>query len=580
MTDDPAQRRRTRDKLGFQLAFILAAVLLPLTFISVAKSVAVTREAAARSEAALVGETMRNVAAQLRLIQEARATAATLADRVVPLLDDPAACSAALAGLIRRQPQYSLIAYVRRDGLMQCSTYGQEMDFSQSPIFIRVMDEAAPAIFLNPAGLSVNTPILGFSHPVYDGAERLVGLVSLSLPLSEFSAADTGDDAEMPADMVYFDGTGAVLGDPDAPDRQSVLPGDRALSALTSPVPMSFSAVAKDGRARVYSVVPLVVDQLYALGARPAAPGTILAGPFSAPFLLPALMWLASLTVAWLAVERLVTRHVRKLSASITSFAGGNRVVGDIAVENAPLEIREMAAAYEAMTENILREEARLEYFAHQKAVLLSELHHRVKNNLQLIASIMNMQTRRVQSAESKQMLIELRNRVMSLATIHRELFETAGRADIHADEMLASIVRQITGAAMKPGHTFDVTTGFDDIRMIPDQAVPLGLFVAEALTNAIKHGGGENLRIDVSLRRKGDSGAELRVVNSTAPDKSGALRTGLGTQLITAFAAQLGGQVERAPGNGEYRLAITFDIKPLSAAELREDGQDAADGP
>jgi two-component sensor histidine kinase len=292
-------------------------------------------------------------------------------------------------------------------------------------------------------------------------------------------------------------------------------------------------------------------------------------------------MWLASLVAAWLAVERLVTRNVRKLSKSIKSFASGNRIVGDVEVGQAPVEIRDMAEAYVTMTETIMRDEAELDNTIHQKEVLLREVHHRVKNNLQLIASIMNMQVRRVQSTEARRMLSDLRDRVMSLATIHRELFETAGRADIHSDELLTSIVRQVTSAGLAPGRHVDTTTSFEDIRMTPDQAVPLGLLVAEALTSAMKHGKdmtGKGVRIKVDIRRSGKDKATLEVASSCdKPDNMTDPHTGLGTQLIAAFAMQLGGTVDREQRDGTYSLRVAFPIHPLAAAELRHEGQQVA---
>jgi two-component system, sensor histidine kinase PdtaS len=287
-------------------------------------------------------------------------------------------------------------------------------------------------------------------------------------------------------------------------------------------------------------------------------------------------MWIASVVVAWLAVERQVIRHVQKLGRSIVSFAGGTRLVGDIDVSGAPSEIREMADAYEQMTETILHDEAELEDMVHQKEVLLREVHHRVKNNLQLIASIMNMQMRRTKSEEARSIMKGLQDRVMSLATIHRELYQTAGLSDIHADELLAMIVRQITNMADRPDRRFTVHTEFDNIRMIPDQAVPLGLLVSEAITNALKYatnGRDTSALLWVTLKRIDDNRAELRIRNTTVQSlpeigEVGPESSGLGTQLISAFAMQMGGSVERETEDGFYNLVVRFELRPLSDGE------------
>ncbi|MFD2854429.1 sensor histidine kinase [Seohaeicola zhoushanensis] len=348
---------------------------------------------------------------------------------------------------------------------------------------------------MKPIGLVSGSSVLEISHPVFDENNVYRGLVSLSLPHYGLRIAeDSGTkDNLQPLTMITYDASGTILTSSRRLDDIGLaIPRDRALAALTGTKAVSFSALSVTGQERVFSAVPLVPDELYALGSWPPEGGQATGGLLgAAPIMVPVLMWVVSLIVAWLAVERLVIRHIRKLSRSITLFASGNRIVGDIDVRKAPLEIREMAEAYERMTETILHDEAEMEDIVHQKEVLLREVHHRVKNNLQLIASIMNMQMRRTHSAEAKSIMKGLQDRVMSLATIHRELYQTAGLSDIHSDELLATIVRQISTLADRPDRRLAVKTQFDDIRMTPDQAVPLALLVAEAVTNAIKYAHG-----------------------------------------------------------------------------------------
>jgi two-component sensor histidine kinase len=244
-----------------------------------------------------------------------------------------------------------------------------------------------------------------------------------------------------------------------------------------------------------------------------------------------------------------------------------------------------MAEAYEQMTETILHDEAELEDIVHQKEVLLREVHHRVKNNLQLIASIMNMQMRRTKSEEARSIMKGLQDRVMSLATIHRELYQTAGLSDIHTDELLSMIVRQITNMADWPDRRFTVHSTFDDIRLVPDQAVPLALLVSEAVTNALKHamtGREPSAELWVSLKRTDDSRAELHIRNTTVRPVPGAEETasessGLGTQLISAFAMQMGGLVRRETEDGFYNLMVSFELRPLSDGEQRSEALERA---
>ena len=127
------------------------------------------------------------------------------------------------------------------------------------------------------------------------------------------------------------------------------------------------------------------------------------------------------------------------------------------------------------------------------------------------------------------------------------------------------------------------ITTDLDDIRMVPDQAVPLSLLMTEALTNAIKHSGGTEAvpgQIGLRLKRSGDSEAVMEVYNTYATsatvlpgsDAPDSMNTGLGTQLIGAFSRQLGGTLEQVKVDGRYVLRVTFALSSLTAAEYRGD--------
>jgi two-component system, sensor histidine kinase PdtaS len=280
-------------------------------------------------------------------------------------------------------------------------------------------------------------------------------------------------------------------------------------------------------------------------------------------------MWAGSLIVAWLAAEHLVTRYIRRLGRAIRGFASGSRAVGDLDMAGAPAEIREVGQAFLRMTDTILHDEAELENTVHQREVLLREVHHRVKNNLQLIASIMNMQSRRARSPETKALMRGLQDRVMSLATVHKELYQTSGLTDVRADELLGDITRQIVSMASAPGRTFRINTDFAPIPLTPDQAVPLSLLLTEGLTNAIKYAEpapGEIAPV-LSLRfaPTAPDRAELSIANtagsvpSEAPAAEG---TGLGRQLVAAFASQLGGEVKTgADEGGRFHLSLEFAL-------------------
>lgn len=580
MTQPPARPRGYLHSLGVRLAFALTIALLPFGIVSGLQSGTLLNEARARSEAALLGETLLAAAKESDLIRGARVAAGALAATMAALRDDPVACSATMRRVQEQSAgAYSFVAFVPTTGIAVCSSRPEPLDLSASARLAHMLEQPEADIVVIRNGIASGTSVLAFGHPAFDDAGAFIGYISISMPHSVLEAK-TPPTAEQgltnrpePIALITFDAAGVILtsstGLDNAPQR---LPGDRPLTELATNGARTFVAVAANGNERVYAVFPLVDDKVFAIGSWPVFATAGPLGLWISPYFMPALMWFASLLVAVLAAERLVTRHIRTLRKSITAFAAGHHRVDALDLPDAAIEIRDVADAYLKMTDTILRDEAELENSIHQRDVLLREVHHRVKNNLQLIASIMNMQMRLSHSAETKSIMRGLQDRVMSLATIHRGLYLTSGLADVRADELLADILRQILKMSTGPGRRFDVTSHFDELRLTPDQAVPLSLLLTEALTNAIKYAGvqGEGIpRLEVSLRLHSSVEAVLTISNSIGPVRPATGdETGLGTQLLAAFSQQLGARSTVSADSGIYRLEVHFVVKALSAAE------------
>ena len=595
MTPSTGHRHPLWQRLGVRLALAFAVSLLPLGVISGLQSRSLIEEARARSAAALLGETLLASGPSTRLIRSARVTAEALASTLPGLSRDAARCSAVLQRLMAQsQGAYSSIVYVPVSGDSQCNTGSVRLDLTKSERLHRMMERPEPDTVAIRSGTLSGESVLAFGHPVTDDAGKMLGYVSISIPhtvLNGPQGAASGlspDHVRERLSLTTFDSDGSVLtSTASLDDAAALLPRDTPLADLAGNVARTFTAMTNDGSARIFAVFPLVENRIFAMGSWPLQ---LAGGTYSlwvAPYLMPALMWLASLLVAILASEQLVTRHIRALRRSIISFADGNHRLDELQMGNAAVELRDVCEAYRKMTFTILRDEAELENMVHQREVLLREVHHRVKNNLQLISSIINMQMRQSHSHDARVLMKGLQDRVMSLATIHRGLYQTSGLADVRADELLSDIVRQILKMSTGPGRVFDVTTDFDELRLTPDQAVPLSLLLTEALTNALKYAGTDRIglpSISISLRRKGATEAELLVTNTmkAEPDQRASDDgTRLGTQLLTAFSQQLGARSVTTLEDGNYRLSVLFSVRSLVEGEVRTDQADArADDP
>ena len=576
--------RSPLSRLSVRFGLILAFALLPIGAIAFVQTYNLEREVRARSEAALLGTTLRAAETETGLILKARGLVGSMAQALPAVLDDDKACADLMKRIAALEPAAALVAYVPLSGIMTCSSTGKMYDFSENPFFLSIRDRRQSSFVVNPNGPITKSSVLGILEPVFDTSGSYVGLAVISLPHQMLR--DLQVDAFMPDDwpvmpVVFwtFDRNGTLLSSSlDLSDATLRVPKDTALVSFVGLKGRVFEGISKSGETQIYAVVPIVAGELYLMSSW-RSEGQANFNRFQIAAYAPiALMWLAGLIVSAWAAELLVTRHVRTLNRAIVSFSKGDRRLQDIDLKGAPVELDQLASAYLAMTDSVTRSEAELEDSVHQKEVLLREVHHRVKNNLQLISSIMNIQLRSAKTAEAKELLRNLQERIMSLATVHRGLYQTSGLADVRARELIPDIVRQIMALSSGPEKPFATQLDIDDLRLVPDQAVPLALLLAEGLTNAMKHAGVTREhpgRLQVLLRRSGGSDAVMEVINSYRERDSHsaaqvAPNPAIGSQLISAFVQQLGGSQESGLDGKDYFLRVTFTVAALSDAEHR----------
>jgi two-component sensor histidine kinase len=235
------------------------------------------------------------------------------------------------------------------------------------------------------------------------------------------------------------------------------------------------------------------------------------------------------------------------------------------------LELRDMENDFLRMADSIMQDEAQLENALREKTILLKEVHHRVKNNLQLISSIMNMQIRQSANAETKVVLQRLQERIRGLATIHRNLYQTGDLGHVNAADLLGDLIGQMSIVSGKSSTPIEVTKSLEPIEVYPDQAMPISLLTAEALTNAGKYMGPDPdgvCRLHIALHHEDDQAVILEISNSTgdSPIFEDATRSGLGNRLIQAFSTQLGGTLHQGAEGDRYKVTVLFhlsDFKP-----------------
>ncbi len=198
-----------------------------------------------------------------------------------------------------------------------------------------------------------------------------------------------------------------------------------------------------------------------------------------------------------------------------------------------------------------------------EKEALLREVHHRVKNNLQLITSLLNLQSQQASDTHVAELFAESRNRVRSMALVHENLYRLGNFARVSMKPHLESVCAQLFHAYSGNDGRVTLSLNIDDVKLDLDRAVSCGLIVNELVSNALKHGFPDARagNLSVSLTRLSDHQCILRVtddgVGIAAPVPLQDAAT-LGLQLISDLAYQLHGHVD-AQWVGGGDVAITF---------------------
>lgn len=123
-----------------------------------------------------------------------------------------------------------------------------------------------------------------------------------------------------------------------------------------------------------------------------------------------------------------------------------------------------------------------------EKETLLAEIQHRVKNNLAIITGLLNLQTEKASCEESKQLMIDSRNRVMSISMVHERLYKKENLSKINLKLYLSELVQELVKSFPVNSQPIEIIEELEKIELEVTKAVPIGLIVNEALTNSLKH--------------------------------------------------------------------------------------------
>lgn len=210
-------------------------------------------------------------------------------------------------------------------------------------------------------------------------------------------------------------------------------------------------------------------------------PGEVLAT------MLPLLMWVAALAVAWLVVHTLVSRPLGRMRRAVTLYAAGHPEIRLSAIAPGSIETASLAQAFDDMAEGVGRHERDMMASLERQRQLVREVHHRVKNNLQVIASLLNIHARRAASPEVAQAYAAIQRRVDALALVHRHHYAEEEEAGIRIDALLKELLPSLKG---HDDDGLDLSLSVDEGRVTQDVAIAVAFILAEILSDIARRPG------------------------------------------------------------------------------------------
>ena len=214
------------------------------------------------------------------------------------------------------------------------------------------------------------------------------------------------------------------------------------------------------------------------------------------------------------------------------------------------------------VTERMITEE-RIRTSLREKEALLKEIHHRVKNNLQVVSSLLGLQSRVVSDPETRRMFQESQDRVHSMALLHESLYQSHNLSQINFPEYIRQLAAHLFHSYGVAADRIHLRTDLDSLSLHLDAAVPCGLIINELVSNSLKYAfpDGRKGEIRIELRENFDGTTRLLVADNgigLKADVDWVNTRSLGLRLVRTLAEQLGAKIEVNSRAGmEVRLAF-----------------------
>lgn len=495
---------------------------------------------------------------QVNMISASREILTSLAAQPDIRSGEGAACRRSLQRAIGGLDQYAGAAVVDSAGDLSCASMPvkDKINVADRGWFKSVMSGDGFVIsdlivsrWLGTWGMVTAVPLVDEQGVIRGAVALFIGLDWLTRRYHYNQADDTA--------FALLDSQGEIItSEAERSPARSPLPGREVVSEhlrqhLQGGQTQTFRARGHDNVWRLYAISPLLGGRIFVILGTPVLTAI---GPLALQVawgvFTPLLMWALAIAVVWFGIEHLVVRWITYLERIASAYAAGRHSVRPERVSAAPAEIRSLGETFSRMADLLSARENELRDSLAQKEILVREIHHRVKNNLQLVMSLLNLHARRIRDPRAEVAFAEARSRINALATLHRRLYESESLQEIDLKWFLEDLCAELRRGGLSRGRNVELVVESPSEVIGPDVAVPLGLLVTEAITNAYKHAFNERDGGHIGVQVIRESPTMLCLIirdDGTGFDTAASAQdqSGLGRSLIEAFVRQLRGELE-----------------------------------
>ena len=539
-----------------RIALLLGLAMLPAGAIAmqVGFNAASARQAAYQET--LSRRAIESIASERRTIDELREMLRVLA--TTPSLQQIEAgdCRDWLSEISARYPYIAAISVTSDDGQLYCSVPASTVArVPDSDIRRRARARDAFTMGYTEHGVLSGLPVLAALEPIRDG-DRRIGFVGASIATTELMAllerSRNANNSLANAHAAIVDSHGRVIAE-SAPDVSAPpLPAAEEVTRRFGGEPVFIKVRGGDA-----VIVPLYAPDLYAVMSwAPERPLWQRVGGVAFSIAAPLLIWLLAIGAGWLAIEVFVARPLSSLEAAARGYARGEDVGDSPALLSAPSEIRSLRRTLAAMAKTLRGRELRLVEALAEERALLREVHHRVKNNLQMVASLLNIQSRAASDESESWGLARAHDRVQLLAVVHQRIYSSGELRDVRVDDIAAEVARQLLQSRGASAKEINLVMELGSARAGVDRAVPLAFLIGEGVSVALD-ALSDLGAVELKLMLQQDEDGVTRFAIDASVDAERARTPGPGARLIDAFARQLNATIGRDPARPYMLWAV-----------------------